>query len=522
MLDLQRIIENHYNEEQRKFLQTKTKDNYEWNPTGQPPLDFTGISFLPLALINEDKKLTVKGYLRPAITETQANDTDYMMTLCGASDYKTPNILVLYCKRGWTFLDAWARNHGFTYLNRETMYLQTGVNHRIRIHKKEQYTLVITNELTVELEKRLFSAIPLLYKEEFTWTPDVINYFRYVDTNEALALDLFKKILDETKLLENLKYEQLKQTLTDLSNYTVRQHQQQLKTIEQDIKYHEEVLQNYYLKLQKEQAFVAFFKPQTNFEETADYMLHNPYIVDYYSVDQKYLVIAIEAPLEYIDISAFKQMLKNPQSYLYPKWSENQGSYSELTKNHPIEFVEMLKDLFLSNKYRVYTRSEIVLDLDKKEAKPLRKVDNLFRGRPTSWQLKVRADDPNKCITPHMHIEYYDCWSGNKTNISKALAKTDLIGALDICINTTKDINVNDSAVFGRFIKEYLTKPKEMQTGNVSGNQAIHTGLPGNEYKTIWDNTKKCFRTFLDIFENDYLKEKVKQVDLEINLENLI
>ena len=456
------------------------------------------------------------------MSEERASDAEYMMGLLGSSNYSLPNMFVIHCKRGWTFLDTWAKNHGFTYLNRETLYLQTNVNHRIRVHKKDKYVLVITNEYTPELEKRLFSAVPLLYKEEFTWTPDAINYFRYADTNQILAFELYKKIVAETKLLENLKYEQLKSALENLSNYTVIQHKQSLENIERDITYHEETLQKLYLNLQKEQAFVAFFKPSENFNDTVNYILQNPYIVDYYTKDNKYLVVAIEAPLEYIDIPAFKQMLKNPQSYLYPKWSENRDSYSELTKNHPIEFVEMLKDLFLSNKYRVYTRSEIVLDLDRKEARPLRKMDSLFRARPSKWVLATRSKNSERCITPHMHIEYYDCWAGNKTNISKALIKNDLLGALDICINTTKDINVNDSAVFGRFIKEYLARPKEMATACMPGNQAVHTGLPGDEYKTIWDNTRKCFRTFLDIFENDYLKEKVKQVDLETNLENLI
>lgn len=503
-----------YNEDEQKALISKTK-NYKWDPFDNLNIPYSGLLFLPLTLTNPDKELIVRHIYKSRIVTQLAENANYLTELCAVQDYDKPSIKVVICVRGWTFLDAWAKEHGYTFLNRETMYLQTNVNHRIRVYQKNKHIFIITNEQTDVLNKRLFTAIPLFFKEDFTWTEELINYFRNMETDKENCLEFIKKTIKNSKILENLKYERLLETITDLSNYTVLQHIQTKDRLESTIRGLEDQLKQYYLEHQKEQAFIAFYKPEANMEDTTKYIYNNPYIVDYFQYSQNYFIIAIEAPLEYIDVSAFKQMLKNPQSYLYPRWGETSPlSYSELTRNHPIEFVEFIKDLFLSNKYRVYTRAEIVLDLDRKEAKPLRRHSGLMSRRPRTWKLEERAkNNKDKCIVPHMHIEYYDCWSGNKTNISKALLKNDLIGAIDICINTTKDINVNDSAVFGRFIKEELIKPKEMATGQMPQECSRYDGVPGDEYKTILDIEKNCFRTFLDIFVNDYIKDK-EQADL--------
>jgi hypothetical protein len=194
----------------------------------------------------------------------------------------------------------------------------------------------------------------------------------------------------------------------------------------------------------------------------------------------------------------------------------------ESVANHETEFIRLLKDLFITGKYRVYTRSEVVIDFEKKVAYPLRFSGNysssaLSATRPVNWRLHTRfQENPDRCITPHMHIEYYDCWSGNKANIAKALNKNDIIGALDIIVNTTKDINVNDGAVFGRFIREALYNPREFRAqGYTTDPDPINYLMPGNQFKTIWDTEKECFRTFDDIFQNDYLKNKLQNIEIE-------
>lgn len=526
MLLLESIIQSIYTADELDLFRNRTDKKYTWNPLGHPYNAGHSKAFLPLALANPDKSLIVTNSTKPCLTAAHAENDYVMQGLCTIQDTSKNTIKVLVCKRGWTFAQTWAENHDFTRIDRVEMYLMLNASHRIRVYKKEKLTLIITNQDQNILEERIFSAIPLLYKEEFTWNPELIEFFRAVNPEnhtEQACDQLFKEIIKNSKILENIRYEQLVKIIEKTSAHTLQTYQGREKELLDDISRYETTLMECYKNLNKIQALIAFFKPDMNTKDIVDYIYNNPYIVDYYSRNSSQLVVAIEAPLEYIDVPAFKQMLKNINSYLYPKWTAATEDYSELTKGHPIEFVEMLKDLFLSPKYKIYTRAEIVLDFEAKEARPLRRISREFSHRPEKWKLKTRLEqDKDKCIIPHMHIEYYDCWSGNKTNISKALNKNDIIGALDICVNTTKDINVNDSAVFGRFVKQVLVKPHEFATGEVSTRDCHFMGIPGGEYKTIWDNEKKCFRTFLDIFINDYLKGNATQTDFDVDFTDYI
>lgn len=522
MLTIDSLIQNTYNYDELELLRKTAYQKYIYNPFNTAYYSTYSPALLPLALLNKDKTLKIESKIKNHITLLESTNEDYMRLLCTPKHTETGDqITVILCKKGWTFVQTWAEKHGYSKLDRIELYLIINAGHRIRVLKKDKHILIITNQEGTTLENRLFSAIPLIYKDDFTWDGETIEYFRSIDPDQKVATEsitLFKNIIAKSKILENIKYEQLFKIIEKTSTHTLKKYQEDEKSLKRDIENYENSLKNLYKNLDDTQAKIAFFRPTTEIKDVTDYVYKNPYIVDYYSPDSSRLILAIEAPLEYIDVPAFKQMLKNINSYLYPKWGTDSDAYSELTKGHPIEFVEMIKDLFLSSKYKIYSRSEIILDFENKGAQPLRRNNSLFQKRPAAWQLQKRLqNNPDRCIIPHMHIEYYDCWSGNKTNITKALVKNDIIGAIDICVSTTKDINVNDSAVFGRFIKNVLVSPTEFHTGYARREDCSFTGIPGGEYKTIWDTNKKCFRTFLDIFVNDYLKGNATQSDFEID-----
>ena len=524
MLTILNDIKQAYNPKEYKALYKKTEECIWRASSGS---DYYGtIMLFPFKLFNKDKNITVTNVCKSYITQEDIQSTYFMDNLLKKYKKDTnEEIKVIYCKKGYTFLYKYLEDHNYTYLNRESLYLQIQATHRIKAFKKDNQITIVSNIDSDIFEHRLFSAVPLFFKDNFTWNEELVNYFKNIENTNKQSFELFKKFVKDSKILENLKQEELLTALTEANNYSFKQHQIQIKVIESKITEYEEYLEQQYKKLYQEQAFLAFSKPTIDIEDLAKYIMNNPNIVDIYNKDQKYLIIAIEAPLEYIEVPAFKTMLKNINSYLYPKWaSPSNQQYNTLTQTHPIEFVEMLKDLFLTGKYKVYSRAEIVLDLENKVAFPLRRNENLLRYKPENWTLHHRYENnKNRCIVPHMHIEYYDCWAGNKTNISKALKANDLIGAIYICINTVNDIIVNDSAVFGRFIREELIHPQEFKTGYITSRNTIPTsGIPGDEFKTIWDTTNKCFRTFSDIFIKEYLKEKVTQLDLDIDFTDYI
>ena len=520
MLNFQVLIAQSYTYDEFKALNDVTK-NIHFRAYSIP--GYNEVSLLPLSIINKDKILTIRERSVYSMSGQEATN-DYLNNFCFNNiDLEKNEYLLSYIhiKRGNTFVYNFLQKEQYESLNRVAMYLQQGVSHKIQVYKKGNRIVVVTNLVNDAFSAALFSAYPLLYKNEFNWDEDTIEYFRSAtETDAHKTFNIFQKIVKKYRIIEEIKRNTLKQTLEFAANLQCEEAKNSLARINKDITAYEEQLYALYRQQKEKQAFISFFKADLNTEEVADYILNNPYIVDYYQKDKKYFVVAVEAPLEFIDIPALKRMLSNTASYLYPQL--NAGYIPEKVRTHTTEFIRMLKDLFLSNKYKVYTRSEVVLDFIKKQAYPLRYAGNyssssISSNRPAKWKLSRRyKDNPDRCITPHMHIEFYDCWAGNKTNIAKSLNKSDIIGALDIVISTTKDINVNDSAVFGRFIREGLFNPSEfLRNGYTTEDSECMFKLPGSQFKTIYDIQNKCFRTFDDIFENDYLKEKTETVDTD-------
>ena len=488
-----------------RHIHNEITKSFRWN-IDENTYDTDGLMFLPLALDNKEKGLRA-GHRRQPLVESSPLSTYNWLLADFLKETENPSLTVQLCRRGWTFMDKYCRER-FTYLDKESLYCQVDVNHRIRIFKNKKNVYIVTNNMNDTISKTIFSALPLLFKEEFTWSETTLNFHKYfAKKEEQEVVKDYIKLVNKTKIPEQIRQLKLRKNIEKVTNTQLRILQQEKQAVTDRIKSYETSLEQSYLELTALCAKITFYTPAENQEEVCDYIQKNPYIVDYFSPDDETLVLAIEAPLEYIDTAAFKQMLKNPTSYLYPRASTDHGDHTWLTKNHPNEFIIFLKDLFLSGKYKVYSRSEIALNFKENRAYPFRRSSKK-NTRPKTWYLSYRYNNEEKAIVPHMHIEYYDCWAGNKTNIAKALNKSDLISAIDICVNTTKDINVNDGAVFKRFITQCLVRPTEFNDGHINDVDAYeHWEIPGNQYKTIYDTEKKIFRTFFDIFTNDYLKD---------------
>lgn len=522
MVHFQKTISENYTWEQIKLFGETAKNIQAYSAyLGS----YSGPICLPL--LNANPNIILKTFCRKEyrLSETDAS-LERLQRLCIEHYTLKENeyVIAFVClTKGLTFINNYLNNNNeYTYLDRISLYLQQSPTHKIRAYKRGRKIIITTNSTDDAVDSAVLSALPLFFKEEFTWEQKIIRYFQLMNQNNQEALSEMKEIFDSfTKIiLENQKRKDLEQALVNAANYQKKRAETDLQATQNRIKDYEQALIELYSKEKHQQAQVTFFKPSLNIEEVTEYVLNNKYIIDYFAYTDRYLVVAVEAPLEYIDVPALKKMLTNVNSYLYPK--SNGARMPDSVMNNELEFIQFIKDLFITGKYRIYTRSEVVLDFDTKQAFPLRRANSyssnsISRVRPTSWTLSNRwFYSKNRCITPHMHIEYYDCWAGNKTNIAKALNKNDIIGALDIIVNTTKDINVNDGAVFGRFIREGLYNPNEFRhQGNTNDSEIINFLNPGDQFKTIWDEEKQCFRTFNDIFQNEYLKNKTKTVEIQ-------
>lgn len=524
--DFLNTLFTYYTSEQLSGITTKARQNLKSYATDLG--NFHEATLWPMLYLDTNKHIKTTSTSKYSIsaTEMEYNTHAYI----GPSNPENPNnytMHFLYVKRGLTIVYNYLTEDGYIFLDRISLYLQKDVNHKIRAYRKNNSIVIISNENNDDVTNLIFSALPLIFQKDYPWTEKAIQYFKAATKKTPdTMLQLYTAFIAETKLLENMKKEKLEKELEFTTSIIRKKSEKELDRINKDIQNYENSLIQLYRQQKLEQAKIAFYTPLENLSDTVNYILNNPYIVDYFVQSDRYLVVAIEAPLEYVDVPALKKMLSNVASYLYPRWSSYQIPNS--IKENELDFIMFLKDIFISGKYKIYTRAEIVFDFEENRAFPLRYSSNygssIHRQRPTSWAIDSRLRvTPERCITPHMHIEYYDCWSGNKTNIAKALQRQDVIGALDIAINTTKDINVNDSAVFGRFIGQGLFSPREFNRGATNDPfREIGVSMPGNTFKTIYDPSLKCFRTFDDIFQTDYLMKNAIKVDPEEGLEKII
>ena len=522
MIPFSNIISKIYNYREYLALSQQTRNiSCSIGPLG----DYTAPTLLPWSITNPDKYLKFYCHKAYRITETEAT-YDRIRGLARETQSLAENtytVNFLCFTKGITFVNNYFNNNqDYTFLDRVSLYLQQGPSHKVRVYKNKNKIIIVTNDSSTSMDQSAFSAIPLFFKTEFTWNEKLIKYFQLASRNDEASEEEMKNIFIEfaKATISATKRKELEKSLAGVANYQKEANIRKLKEVQTSISSYENQLIQLYSQEKELQAKVTFFKASIETAEIADYIESTKYITDYFSHNNRFFVVAIEAPLEYIDVPALKKMLANPTSYLYPQISMYEH-LPESVLQHETEFIKFIKDLFIAGRYKIYTRSEIVLDFEAKKAFPLRYAGNysassILSYKPQSWSLKSRfQENPSKCITPHMHIEYYDCWSGNKTNISKALNKNDIIGALDIAINTTKDINVNDGAVFGRFIRQGLFNPSEFrETGRLPNSEPVNFLMPGNQFKTIWDTEKECFRTFDDIFQNDYIKDTLNKVEI--------
>lgn len=520
-------LSNNLSRAQVRYLKSLLTGNYTANLTTEYLAIFGAHDVLETLLIpiwfhNQDKKLRIDSITSYTITGTNAENS-IRSILSYFQNPGHPQIILNCTKRGNSFIDTYMKGHTeWKYLDRLSLYLQLSAHHKVKVFQNRNQTLICSNIENEEYLRRIVSALPLILKDTFTFSEETLNLYKGMlgDLNGAITSEAFAKFLKNTKILEQQKLNELTNAIKGLVSHEYNNLKEEERICNNNIEEYENALLGHLNHLREIQAKISFYKPTTDAEELAKYIIANPNIADYV-VCGDVILLAIEAPLEYIEVPAFKKLIQNAGSFIWPKWNNVPSPIAQ----HSTEFIQMLSDLFLKDRYTIYTRAEIVLDLEKREAYPFYKLSRHRSSRdenrinsayPENWKINKRLLN-NKTITPHMHIEFYDCWSGNKANIAKCLNKNDIIGAIDIAVSTVKDINVTDSTVFNRFIHDGLWAPTTYDTSFYQYNTR-----PDLQFKTIYDNEQKKFRTFGDIFYNDYVKENITQFDINEDFSDII
>lgn len=451
---------------------------------------------------------------------------------------------IVEIKRGKSFIEKFLKERGWALNIALTEYCaHPNTKNATAVYQKPGTTevYVITTMLDYYTTCRVYSLIPIIFKDflKLKEGSAILNYFAGLakvpkdyaapnnhgdtalrDFGRPLVMELFNRVIKPSEWFQNIENELLKQ---EFKSFIEHQHQKLEDRVNEATKRYEasiEQMQALYADLLNAQKDAMFYTPSVAIDDILRYLRNNRYIADL-KINGQYMLIAIEAPLE-VDEKGLKKLCANPNSYIYPQL--NSYEFPQHVLAHKEAFNDFLKAIFLGQRYRLYARAEFALDTDRNdlnslwyECKNSTSLWNRVRGFvPHSWSVCERLKT-NKCIIPHVHIAYYNCWSGNRANAQKALQKQDLITCVETLIATVKDLNIFDSTVFSRFIRNSLAHPYDAQNivgqRNIYGEDQIIMDS-GDSYKTIYDKETKEWRTFNDVFLKDFVGTQLTQEDL--------
>lgn len=153
------------------------------------------------------------------------------------------------------------------------------------------------------------------------------------------------------------------------------------------------------------------------------------------------IAMTIVTPLEYYDPELLEINLER-----------NPDRYGNILAN------KFFKDVFVDEKYSYYVGNQFLFRLDEERVQ-----------LPSNLNYNVNTEREHCLYNPH--IQYFHCYGSNEVQIMQAHSEKDLIGYVNALINSLKNINFADSAVFGRWYNSI----KAMLHGQLNdGNDEAH------------------------------------------------
>lgn len=343
--------------------------------------------------------------------------------------------------------------------------LQRSSQHKIRVVKPSNSTVIIyTNVWNYELAYKIMALIPKFFPIYYNMPEraaiDVIKAIYNLNTATFVRTIHFWE--DTTKFHQQTNKTLLAQWVKTTYQNTLNNLQRELNQVKDSIRRNENELEIHYqtvqMYLEKKHALEAQNDSDNseNINEIQNYLDNNKSLI-YYGWENDKLNLQIKSTLEYIDVEAAKKVIS--------RWDPT------------FSVTLILKALLFNPKFENYhliVFGEVHLTLS---------------------PPKVAAVSRNiaaNCL-PSPHLFYYNCWGNNKNIILNALAKGDIILAIEQVIAATKHLNILDSTVVNSFI-DYI---RTHYTNNSGAKFIINTET---------DETYTC-REFLNIINKEEQNE---------------
>lgn len=327
-----------------------------------------------------------------------------------------PTIKLIYISRGMAFFNYLDSIKELEDIKIISSNIQMNRFHRIRIYNRGENNIIcITSGYTWEVLRKLIALFPIFFPN-FPMTPlvkellklfGVGNYSKWLEAYTIWFnnLELHKEKIKEifNKVFNSNREEKIN-TMNNQTNTINLRIEEKLRNLGDLYRQHEE--------LQK--VIIAYETlPVQNLEAFYNYITNHKFVKHIKTHNDK-LIINFVCPLIYYDIDVLKTFYNNPTNDIH------QYQFSS----------KLFEEVFIKQKYIIYTETVLMFG---KNQNTVTRADHTYLTRSAP---------------AHPHIMILNCFGGNATYITEALAKEDYILAFEQIISSLCNINFLDVSAF--------------------------------------------------------------------------
>ena len=316
-------------------------------------------------------------------------------------------------------------------------------------HVTEQLQNILTSDIS-PIQQNVFNGVVEDYLKEM---PILSTYLNEIANNKRRSLEAQQKTE-----MEELKVTIVKAETSHISTVISR--------TQNSIKDYEESLHSFY-KLLNENNMKQLHLSESlplELEEMINYLMKNENVIDFepykYDGNIRGLTIAFETYLDQFEYDFAKVVIETA--------IEKGGVVRD---SSDLRALKVLKEIYLETNYRLKILQGITLRFTSQEL-------SLSEGIRTRVLREIDNDLPYSLNFPNPHIQYHACFGTAQNELRKALANNNYTYAVDVMLNSAKNLNFSDSVVFKRTVREL---------GNQWGNKILED-YEGNYFtpKEVW------------------------------------
>lgn len=299
----------------------------------------------------------------------------------------------------------------WTEMRAASLHLQETNRHKVRVLKCDNTLLVLTNRFTWTMFFKLKALECELFKDRcLTYNTDVTNVYKALATGDVDGFNKYINKIINYRTWAKYRIKQLKSCFANTKERRLKEKADIIEGITTEVNDYENYFKNALKRLEDakdEYQMILTSEDKTDIEEVLEYLERHRFIKTIKKHNDNSIYLYIEAPLLYFD----KEYIEDYRGF----------RHSGMTY--------VMKEVFLKDKYRMWTSSAISLDTS--------------NFRTTTHGLDI-YEIP---YIPHPHLARYGCQGNHPSEIRKWLTNMDYIGCIEQIMAMVFNLNWTDGIV---------------------------------------------------------------------------